>query len=167
MAKQKVTTSRKTLQIFWNHSKKYPHLVWSFMILIPLNTLFENIVIPFYTARALDKLASGGAVLADFYGIFAIILAANIFTMFGWRATVASIWTFESRVMRDLSETSFTYLMGQSHRFFVNRFAGSLVSQVNKFVSAYERLADTFVWNIYTLVSMYIFTIQAVQMDLM
>lgn len=158
MVKQKTKTSRKTLNIFWQHSKKYKLLISAFMVLIPLNTLFESIVIPLYTARALDKLAAGGAVLSDFYGIFAVILAANIFTMIGWRVTVASIWTFESRVMRDLYEKSFNYLMGQSHRFFVNRFAGSLVSQVNKFVGAYERLADTIVWNIYTLASMYLFT---------
>ncbi|MCA9330275.1 ABC transporter ATP-binding protein, partial [Candidatus Saccharibacteria bacterium] len=53
--------------------------------------------------------------------------------------------------MRDLAERSSNHLSNMSYRFFSNRFAGSLVNQVNKFSGAFERLADTMTWNVYKL----------------
>ncbi len=61
--------------------------------------------------------------------------------------------------MRDLFNSSFEHLMGMSYRFYSNRFSGSLVSQVNKFVGAFERLADTLIWQVYKLVIAFVFTI--------
>ena len=42
----------------------------------------------------------------------------------------------------------YDHLQSQSQRFHADRFGGALVSQTNKFLSAYERLMDDFIWNI-------------------
>ena len=57
-------------------------------------------------------------------------------------------WKMEIYVMYDLSLTCFDTIEAQSMQFHSNKFSGSLVSQVNKFISAYEQFTDQVVWNI-------------------
>ena len=50
--------------------------------------------------------------------------------------------------MYDLANLSFNTVCYQSMQFHSNRFSGSLVSQTNQFVRAYERLMDVVTWNL-------------------
>ncbi|HEV7454849.1 MAG TPA: ABC transporter ATP-binding protein, partial [Candidatus Saccharimonadales bacterium] len=83
---------------------------------------------------------------------------AQVFMLIAWNVVIRILWRLEETTMLDLNMTVFTHLMTMSQRFFNNRFGGSLVSQVNKFVGAFERMADTLVWNIYKLILAFIFT---------
>ncbi len=159
MAKSDPATTKNTLKIYWQHARRYKWLFAGTVLLMPINVLAESILVPLYTARALDKLAAGGAVISDFYSTFAIIAACAIVSGIGWRVLVSWLWKFEDYTMRDLNETVFSYLTHQSHRFFTNRFAGSLVSQAGKFSSSFERLYDTTLWSFYTLILNYVFTV--------
>lgn len=159
MAKSNPATTKNTLKIYWQHARKYKWLFAGTILLMPITVLAESILVPLYTARALDKLAAGGAVLSDFYGIFAIVAACAVISGIGWRVLVSWLWKFEDYTMRDLNETVFNYLTQQSHRFFTNRFAGSLVSQAGKFSGSFERLYDTMLWSFYTLILNYIFSV--------
>ena len=159
MVKQKSTTTTDTLKIYWNHARTYKWLFAGTVLLMPITVLTESILVPLYTARALDKLAAGGAVFSDFYGIFAVITACAIVSGIGWRVLVSWLWKFEDYTMRDLNVTVFNYLTQQSYRFFSNRFAGSLVSQASKFSASFERLYDTMLWSFYVLILNYVFTV--------
>ena len=59
------------------------------------------------------------------------------------------VWKMEIKAMYDLSCKAFDTVTAQSMQFHSDRFSGSLVSQTNKFVGAYERLMDEFFWNIF------------------
>lgn len=159
MKKQKSTTTGNTLRIYWQHARHYKWLLAGIVFALPITVLAESIITPYYTAQALDKLAAGNMVLADYYGIFTIVAIAAIVSGIGWRVIIGWLWKFEDYTKRDLYETVFSYLSHQSHRFFVNRFAGSLVSQSGKFVYAFERLFDTMTWNFYVLILNYIFSV--------
>jgi ATP-binding cassette subfamily B protein len=159
MVKQKSATTKNTLRLYWQHARSYKLLLAGTLLLMPITVLAESILVPFYTAQALDKLAAGGAVLSDFYGIFAAVTACAIVSGIGWRVLVYWLWKFEDLTMRDLNETVFDYLMHQSQRFFTNRFAGSLVSQAGKFAGSFERLFDTVLWSFYILFLNYLFTV--------
>jgi len=50
--------------------------------------------------------------------------------------------------MADLSNTCFDHLHQHSYRFFVSNFTGSLVKRVNRFVRAFERLTDMFLFDL-------------------
>lgn len=52
-----------------------------------------------------------------------------------------------------LSNLCFDAIVNQSMQFHSDRFSGSLVSQTNKFVGAYERFMDSVVWSILPLVT--------------
>src|SRR5262249_16039093 len=58
------------------------------------------------------------------------------------RAQYISAMLLEERVMSDLYQSSFDYLLGHSYNFFTSRFAGSLTHKVNKFSRAFEALFD-------------------------
>jgi len=72
--------------------------------------------------------------------------------------SVRSIWILESKVMNDLSRLAYEKIINESADFHANRFSGSLVSQTNKFVGAYDRLAETLHWQVYSFLLNVVFT---------
>jgi len=58
-------------------------------------------------------------------------------------------WKMEVLAMYDLAVSCFTVVNDQSMQFHNDRFSGSLVSQTNKFVWAFERLVDTVIWDLW------------------
>lgn len=159
MVKQKNHTTKDTLRLYWQHARVYKKQFIALLLLMPITVLAESIVVPFYTAQALDRLNSGVRTLSSFYDIFTYVVLAAIVSGIGWRVIVWVLWIFEDSTMRDLNTTVFSYFSKQSHRFFVNRFAGSLVSQAGKFTHSFERLTDTFLWSFYTLFLNYLFAV--------
>ncbi len=69
---------------------------------------------------------------------------------------------FQANCIANLRKQAFFYLIGHSHSFFVNNFAGSLLQKVNKYARAFERLMDSFFDNIIPLVVRFIGTIVAI-----
>ncbi len=156
--------SRQTISIFLRHTLKYKRDFARVLIGTPAAQFAEEFVIPFLVSRILTQLAlaknSGQALdFATFQPYIFGIIAAEIFQIVLWNLTVRSVWRAEERTMHDLALTTFKHLTSMSQRFFNNRFGGSLVSQVNKFIGAYERLADAMVWSVYKLLIAFTFTI--------
>lgn len=58
-----------------------------------------------------------------------------------------SIMRIEARVMADLSDSAFSYLMGHSHDFFISNFAGTLTRRVTRYSRAYEQVLDSVMMN--------------------
>ena len=69
----------------------------------------------------------------------------------GQRIQMVSIMHTEARVMADLSNQAFRYLLGHSHDFFVSNFAGSLTRRVNRYARSFEPLLDTFVFSFFSI----------------
>ena len=57
-------------------------------------------------------------------------------------------WKMEIFAMYDLANRAFDAVSAQSMQFHSDRFSGSLVSQTNKFVAAFERFFDSVVWSL-------------------
>jgi len=60
-----------------------------------------------------------------------------------------SITAFQSRAIRDIHNDTFKRLSLHSYNFYINNFAGSLVTKAKRFASAFERIADTISFNFY------------------
>lgn len=56
-----------------------------------------------------------------------------------------SNYYFQANTMAGLREQSFSYMIGHSHSFFANNFAGSLTQKINKYARAFEKINDRFV----------------------
>ncbi len=157
------STARHTLKIYLQHNLHHKRDLLRVLIGMPIAQFADDFVVTLLTAKIFSLLAAGqhdDSALT--FGLFAPyifgIIAAHVFKLLAWNYIVHSMWRMEEDTMRDLNATAFHHLMTMSQRFFNNRFGGSLVSQVNKFVGSYERLADITFWNVYKLIFGFVVT---------
>lgn len=154
-----MTLYKQTLRIYLSYVLRYKKLFAVVQVLLPTIILAEFILVPFLGAKALDTLAAGNSSLSDFTGILIGVVALELYAVIFWRVLVRALWYLESNIMRDMSNDIFKHLLNQSYQFHTDRFGGALVSQANKFVSAFERLFDTFIFNIGTLFWNFLFIV--------
>jgi ATP-binding cassette, subfamily B, bacterial len=159
-----MSTVQKTLKIYWSAAWKYPKHVWGLIIMVPITLLFHQFLPPLIAANILDKLSTGDYVPNKLWESFGTeLLLYAVITLFGgivlWRVVVFIIWHLEAHVTRDLARMMFDHFMNLSAGFHANSFGGSLVSQTNKFVGAYIRIADTTIFQMYTMIMAFVFTI--------
>ncbi len=152
----------QTLQIYWQHAKKYKAKLW---IIYPsmvvaqfaedfLQTLLISAIITDIARGNTDRLAIG-VVWKPL--LFIVLLEAFGHLMWN-KVVIPTFWKTQDKIMRDLNMTVFKHLQLMSHRFFSDRFAGSLVNQTNKFVGSFERLTDPLTWNVFKLLVAVVFT---------
>lgn len=120
-----------------------------------LAQVVEDFIQPLIISYILTSLASGNLDQLKNNNLPLILLALAFTEVFGhimWNRFIIPIfWRTQDMIMRDLNMTAFDHLQLMSARFFGDRFAGSLVSQVNKFVGSFERLTDALTWNVFKL----------------
>lgn len=148
MKKSSDKLTKQTLSLYWGFLKKRKPWVAAVLFFIPLSSFVFRFLPPIFVANILGKMSSGNHVGGNLWSSFGFDLALyTLFTLVGgillWRLSVFFIWQLEMRVEQDIDQTIFNRLIKQSSDFHANRFGGSLVSQANKFVSAYIRLQDT------------------------
>lgn len=65
-----------------------------------------------------------------------------------WRTAGYLAGTTAPRVVQDLEYTAFSHLLKQSHRFFLDNFAGALVKKVKNFCSGFMNVSEVILWRI-------------------
>ncbi len=108
-------------------------------------------IAPLFYKRLLDGIATSDrsteavAAMLVTVGMIGLVIGSRwIF----YRITGYLIVFFESRVLNAMDEGMFRQLMYHSYAFFANNFAGTLTRRVKRFSDAFERLTDSFLFNI-------------------
>lgn len=149
------TTIWQTLRIFWRFTRPRKGYFWGGTLGAALAVIIQDILPPIVIAKAFDLLQtytdSGKPITLDpflpyLYTYFGLMVAGIVL----WRIQVILVWMYEIRALRDISVHIFDHLQRMGLIFHSNRFGGGLVSQTNKFLSAYERIMDEFTWSITT-----------------
>lgn len=148
-----MSTSHKTISIYWHHTRQYSWLFWAGVFGGALAVVLQDIVPPFIISRTFTKLQISYAThqAISFSSLRSYFLVYSIFLLAGaivWRLQSLAVWIYEIKVIRDLSIRCFNFLQNQGYRFHSDRFSGALVAQSNRFSASYERLMDEFVWSI-------------------
>ena len=146
---------KDTVQWYLRASLKYKSLMLCIYGLMPVAQILEEVISPILVAGVMNKIVRGDFehLTTKYIGpILLIIVALEITSHFLWIFIIRKFWKWQESVMRDLQMTTFDHLTTMSYGFFSNRFSGSLVSQVNKFVGSFERLTDALTWNVYKLI---------------
>lgn len=145
--------TKRTLFYFLSATKKYKGLATGGLITTPIVIFIRNILAPLLLANMIQIISDGLrgedlflALLPE--AIFLIVATVLRCFVFG-PLRMWCVWKMEIKSMYDLSCKAFDTVSAQSMQFHSDRFSGSLVSQTNKFVGAYERLMDEFFWNIF------------------
>ena len=148
-----MSTTQKTLKIFWRYTRRYNVLFWGGTTGAILGVLFQDIIPPFIVSRAFVKLQFAYAThaplpigqLEPYLVGFVISMVLGVLV---WRLQGYAVWQYEIRGMRDMIIDVFQHIEHQGHKFHADRFGGALVSQANKFTAAYEKLMDEFTWSV-------------------
>jgi len=152
MAK-KVT--KRTLHYYWFATKKRKLLTAGAFITTPIVYILR-VLNPLIFANMIEIITRGlpqSELVQALIPQAILLVLVEIFKnyVFG-PLRLYCIWRLELHAMYDLGNKCFDTICEQSMQFHNNRFSGSLVSQVNKFIGAYERFADEFFWNIFPVV---------------
>jgi ATP-binding cassette subfamily B protein len=144
---------RQTLRIFWRFTKPYPLYFWYATFGSMLSVLFTDVLPQLFIALAFNRLQALYAahqaitfheVVPYFIGYAAMAVLANIL----WQTQAMSAWRYMILAEQRIMEHIFRHLEYMDNKFHSDRFGGALVSQANKFVSAYDTLLAAFNWNI-------------------
>lgn len=146
---------RQTLAIFWQFTSRYKGYFYSGTGAAMVATIIQDIIPPFIISLAFTRLQvmidSGQPLQLNlFLPYLYIYIGFMIAGVALWRLQVWLVWQYEIRTIRDLSIHIFNHLQHMDTAFHSNRFGGALVSQTNKFLSAYEKVMDEFTWSITT-----------------
>lgn len=155
--KNEPKTTKRTLHYYWQELVKYKWYSLGAFLLTPIIVFVRAILAPLIFADLIEKVSQGmpfeqllGAALTETVLFLALYLINKILFE---ELRLYLVWKMELMVIYDLSNKCFDTVSEQSMQFHNDRFSGSLVSQTNKFVWGFERLIDTFVWDILPMVS--------------
>ncbi|TSC64053.1 MAG: ATP-binding cassette, subfamily B, bacterial, partial [Parcubacteria group bacterium Gr01-1014_91] len=84
--------------------------------------------------------------------IIGILIAYALVNLCGWagqRMRMFGLARLEARVMTDLYDQSFTYLIGHSHEFFISNFTGTLTRRVTRYARSFESVVDNLLMNFF------------------
>lgn len=140
------STTKQTLGIFWDHTKKYKLQI--FIITVGLALVVATDIIQPFFYRALINFVSAGDYSSVDYPIkmVAYITLMAILYNVGWRSIVAATNILQGKTKRDLYQTCYDYVLNHSQDFFSNNFVGGLVSKIGRFDRAYETIADEIIF---------------------
>jgi ATP-binding cassette subfamily B protein len=163
MSKKTISIARQVAAYYWARVKRYPFSVSALLLLLPVVNLTGNVLPPLILATVLGRLSSGDFVVDQPWESFqseiimysALILSTALIT---WRLVDFFVWRLEGRVQRDIARDVFNHLSNESADFHANNFSGSLVSQSNKLINSYIRVADTTYFSTIPLITSLSFT---------
>lgn len=139
--------ARSVLRIYWQHTK--PYSFFAGVIVVALIVLqVANLIAPLYLRQLFNTLAANNPSDTTLHALFAsllVVVSMWALDMVARRIQDFSNMYMEARVMSDLYDSAFGYLVRHSYNFFISRFAGSLTHRVTKFARAYETLFDSVV----------------------
>ena len=152
-----------TLRLFWGVVKQHKRYFIPVVILQPLAIFLTSyagmLIISMVVNRLTTETIPADQLLSTFWPyIVAFIGAVALGELILWRIVLYLQWTMADRIVYQLYRTVFDTLSEQSMEFHSNRFGGSLVSQANKFTSAFARLSDLFLFNIAPMIYAFVFT---------
>lgn len=140
---------RVVLKLYAQSFKEFRWVIF-FSVIMAIIASLSNVVVPYIFKQFLDMLGKGVGVVpvTDLYHTTWIFFGFVLLAWAGWRICYIINSYFASRMLALLRQRSFSYLIGHSHQFFINTFAGSLVQKVNRFAQSYDKLADRILYDI-------------------
>jgi ATP-binding cassette subfamily B protein len=146
-------TIKQTLKIFWRFTKPYPFLFWYATIGSMVGVIADSILPQLIVALAFNRLqklyATHQAITFHVFEPYFIIYSVTaLLASVIWQTQAQSAWTYIIKAEQKIMEHIFRHIEYMDNKFHSDRFGGALVSQANKFVSAYDTLSNAFNWNI-------------------
>lgn len=161
--KDKKTNYRRVLKYFWQALSKHKLRLFLILALIPIWTFIANVWWPWGASQIIGKLSSGDFELSSYTDILLVTLIPSVFNnLFLIRILDWLDWSLDAKCGQYLSNLAFDAVIKQSMTFHNDHFSGSLTSQANKLPSAFINLKSQFVWEIFPLILLLIYSIVSI-----
>lgn len=150
--KKKSTRSMPVIRDYFKAAKKYP-LIFSLIFIGSLIIELSGVVAPLFIKQFIDRIATGDISDAAITSLLLVLLSYSSIVFIGWigrRIQMISLMNLEARVMVDLYNKAFAYLIGHSHDFFTKNFAGSLQRRVSRYAQSFESVLDIFTFGFFS-----------------
>ena len=155
--------ARLVLGYYWHIIKKYPSYVWGILITLPAAVIINGFIPPLIIANAIGRLSAHtyatSSLWHDFGGTILLYSAVVLFGIITWRFVDYFAWRLEIHTQQDIAEEVFDHMVSRSADFHANHFGGSLVSQNNKLLMSYVRIADTTMFQVIPMIVSIVATI--------
>lgn len=138
------------LRAYWVGMKPQQWAVYTSSVAFALVSVFQ-LITPLFYKKFFDIITAAGNRPAASQGLvhlLIIILLLNAVSWLSFRIGLFILNRFEAETMARLKQQSFDYLIDHSHSFFSDNFSGALVQRVGRFSRSFERLYDSFIFNI-------------------
>jgi ATP-binding cassette subfamily B protein len=150
--KKKSTRSMPVIRDYFKAAKKYP-LIFSLIFIGSLIIELAGVVSPLFIKQFIDRIATGDISDAAITSLLLVLLSYSGIVFIGWigrRIQMLSLMNLEAKVMVDLYNKAFAYLIGHSHDFFTKNFAGTLQRRVSKYSQSFESVLDIFTFGFFS-----------------
>lgn len=142
----------RVIRDYFKAAHVYP---WLFALIFVGSLIIElaGVVAPLYIKQFIDRIASGDSSEASITALLLILATYAGIVFCGWigrRIQMLSLMNLEAKVMVDLYNKAFAYLIGHSHDFFTKNFAGSLQRRVSRYAQSFESVLDIFTFGFFS-----------------
>lgn len=157
------STVLRTLHYYWQEIVRYKWYALGAFISTPIVVFIRAILSAIIFATIIEKVSLNlpvGQLIAEVapYTIAYLVIYAVCKLVL---EELRLFWTWKMEVlsMYNLANLCFDTVSAQSMQFHSDRFSGSLVSQTNKFIGAYERMMDVLIWDVWPMLCYIVFVV--------
>jgi len=148
-AQKKTARVLPVLRSYWKAVSAYPWLL-STAIIAGITIEAAGVISPLYLRQFINLLSEGTPTSLVVQSLFLVLGLFAIVSFIGWiarRIIMLAMTRIESRVMTDLYQNAFNYLLGHAHEFFISNFTGTLTRRVARYARAFEQVFDNILFN--------------------
>ncbi len=112
-----------------------------------------GVISPLYLRQFIDLLAGGTPsplIMQELFHVLAIFGGIISIGWVGQRLRMLVVGRLEAKVMTDLYQTAFDYLLGHAHDFFISNFTGTLTRRVGRYARSFEQVFDNLLFNFFS-----------------
>lgn len=152
--KKKQTASPKEILRYFAKIAFSQKLAYANLFFVPTTVVLERYIAPIAIATILSNIQTGSVTLESSVGLLIGYGAIQVYAqIFGYRANLYAMWTVQVVGANRIYQEIYDKLTRHSLGFYSDNFAGSLVSKVNKFTSAYMTFWNSAVFQVMFIVT--------------
>ncbi|MFA5997912.1 MAG: ABC transporter ATP-binding protein [Candidatus Paceibacterota bacterium] len=149
--KKKPARVRAVLRAYGRAALAYPWALGA-AVIAAITIEAAGVVAPLFLRQFINLLSGGTPTAEVVRAIFLALLFFSAVNLVGWlgqRLRLYAVNRLESRTMVDLYQSSFEYLLGHAHEFFISNFTGTLTRRVTRYARSFEQVFDNFLFNFF------------------
>ena len=154
---------RRTMHYYWREIKANWRYNLPLLFTWPAAQFLGTFLTAWIMAMVINRLTTNPPAPDEIFAVFwpyllgysvAIIISELVLH----RLNLYLLWKSEVISMERLRNRCFDVITEQSMSFHNDRFSGSLITQLNRFVGGFERLMDTSIWAVLPLIGTFVFS---------